>query len=131
MYEKALTLQKANPDGVMDSVLANTHHHIAIVKKNMKVYKAALEHCAAAVDIRTKVRGPEHPDVATSLHLMGSIHEERNQGSDQGAARQYFTRALGIRESKLGADHPDSKKSSDALRRVGRVGRVGRASFRR
>jgi Tfp pilus assembly protein PilF len=50
------------------------------------------------------VRGPDHPDTATSLaNLAGLIQRQ----GDFAAARTLSQRALNIREKALGDDHPD------------------------
>ncbi len=56
--------------------------------------------------------GPEHPDTAISLHLLGMellATDRREEG------RALLTRALTIRQAKLDADHPDLVATRRAL----------------
>jgi len=48
--------------------------------------------------------GPEHPDVAKSLHLLALL-------SSPDRAKQLCNRALAIQERVLGPEHPDVAKS--------------------
>ena len=55
--------------------------------------------------IREKVLGAEHPDTATSLNNLASLHQARG---DLPAARPLIERALCICEKVLGPEHPDT-----------------------
>jgi hypothetical protein len=59
--------------------------------------------------------GPDHPNTATSLHNFADVR--RAQGDLQ-AARTLLDRALAIWETRLGADHPDTVRSREALAAV-------------
>ncbi len=60
--------------------------------------------CNRALAIREHVLGPEHPDVAKSLHLLALL-------SSPDRAKQLCNRALAIQERVLGPEHPDVAKS--------------------
>jgi tetratricopeptide (TPR) repeat protein len=66
-------------------------------------YAAARPLFERALAIHEKVRGPEHPDTATSLNDLALLL--KNQG-DLAAARPLVERALAIREKALGPEHP-------------------------
>src|SRR5262249_32558274 len=65
-----------------------------------------------ALAIREKVLGPEHPDVATSLHNLAE--GDRGQG-DLSQAAPLYERALALGEKALGPDHPDLADVLDGL----------------
>ena len=59
--------------------------------------------------------GPEHPDTATSLHNLASLHQDQD---DLAGARPLFERALAISEKVLGAEHPYTATSLRNLARL-------------
>ena len=61
-----------------------------------------------ALEIRTRVFGSDHPDVAASKENIGLVFEAMGKKSE---AKQMFTEAAGIRRKVFGADHPLTKKS--------------------
>lgn len=57
------------------------------------------------IELREQAFGPDHPDVATALHILAArYHLVRRY--DQ--AETLYTRALGIRTEQLGRDHPST-----------------------
>ena len=60
-----------------------------------------------AVKLRERLLGPDHPDVAESLCVLGLILADRSQNAE---ARSAYERALAIREKTAGADHPSVAK---------------------
>ena len=70
-----------------------------------------------ALEIRERLRGKEHPEVAETLIRLGSLA----QASGRGDAPALFSRALAIREKRLGAEAPET---AEALNKLG----VGLAS---
>jgi len=81
------------------------------------LYKRSLE-------IREKVLGPDHPDVAKSLETLGyhyaSFSEDFANGSTENLAKAkaLFERALKIRESAIAASHEKSAAMCWAIERV-------------
>jgi tetratricopeptide (TPR) repeat protein len=65
-----------------------------------------------ALAIRERVLGPEHPDTAASLNVLGGV--KCSQGDFKGA-RPLYDRALAIREKVLGPEHPDTAQSLNNL----------------
>jgi tetratricopeptide (TPR) repeat protein len=65
-----------------------------------------------ALDIRERVRGPDHHETGESLDDLASIL--RDMG-DLTAARPLYDRALFIRERERGADHPETAESLNNL----------------
>jgi tetratricopeptide (TPR) repeat protein len=65
-----------------------------------------------ALDIRERVRGPDHHETAESLDDLASILRDLG---DLAAARPLYDRALAIRERERGADHPETAESLNNL----------------
>ncbi|MGH9842915.1 MAG: tetratricopeptide repeat protein [Blastocatellia bacterium] len=67
-------------------------------------YDEALPLAERALEIREKMLGPEHIDVATSLNNLAELY--RGKG-DFAKAGPLYQRALAIREKAFGPDHPN------------------------
>ena len=65
-----------------------------------------------ALEISEAVLGPRHPNTATSLNNLATLH--RHMGNHK-AALPLYTRALEIREAVLGPRHPDTASSLNDL----------------
>ena len=65
-----------------------------------------------ALQMREQALGPEHPDVATSLHGLAIFYREQNKYAQ---AEPLFLRALQMREQALGAEHPEVATSLHGL----------------
>merc|ERR1711953_386743 len=68
--------------------------------------------CKRALEIREKVLGSEHPDVAKQLNNLALLCQ--NQGKYE-EVEKYYQRALTIYESKLGQDDPNVAKTKNNL----------------
>lgn len=71
-------------------------------------YDEAVTLTERAMAIREKVLGPDHLEVADSLHALASLYDDQ---SDYVKAEPLNLRALAIREKALGPEHPDLAKS--------------------
>src|SRR5437870_10059178 len=58
-----------------------------------------------ALSLRESILGPEYPDVANTLDLMGQLHRSQGQYVE---AEAFYQRALSNRERTLGPAHPDT-----------------------
>lgn len=67
-------------------------------------YDEALQPAERALELREKVLGPQHPDVAASLNNLGSIYSVKGAHNK---AEPLYQRALAIVEQSLGPEHPD------------------------
>lgn len=63
----------------------------------------ARDHHARALEIRERMMGPEHPEVATSLNNMGLVHLRADEHQEADAV---LRRAMGIWEQALSPEHP-------------------------
>jgi len=75
-------------------------------------YSEALARAEQALALREATLGGTHPDVASSLNLVGELHLEQGKPAP---AEPLFQRALAIREAALGNNHPDVAKTLHGL----------------
>jgi len=84
----------------------------AIVLFNAGKFSEAVPLIRRILEIREKVWGPDHPDVATSLTNLGTVLAEIG---DLAGAEPLHRRALAIREKALGPDNRAVAKSLNEL----------------
>jgi tetratricopeptide (TPR) repeat protein len=77
--------------------------NLAAMLSNLGRSAEALPHHRRALDLKEKVLGPEHPDVALSLNNLGSALDDVGRPAE---AVPLFDRALSLREQALGPRHP-------------------------
>jgi eukaryotic-like serine/threonine-protein kinase len=80
------------------------HHFVARVRFAKGRYPEALELLERAVAERERALGPDHLDVASSVHSLGVLYNREGRFKE---AIPLFERALRITEKALGPDHPD------------------------
>src|SRR6266511_616720 len=78
----------------------------------------ALTFAERALEIRERLLGTEHPDVAASIDNLASIY---TGNAEYVKAEPLYRRALAIREKALGKDHPETAKSLNNLAEVYRI----------
>jgi tetratricopeptide (TPR) repeat protein/predicted Ser/Thr protein kinase len=66
--------------------------------------EVADRHFRAALALRVEALGPDHPEVAASLHDLGANEYARGRHAE---AREALTQALDLRTRVLNPDHPD------------------------
>lgn len=94
-YRQAVQLQPDNPHYLDQAgFIAHTIGHYAESERLLQ----------RALVIREKTLGPEHPDVALSLHKLATLYYEQGQ---YGKAEPLLRRELEIREKARGPEHPD------------------------
>ena len=59
-----------------------------------------------------KKRGPEHTDVASTLHNLGNL---RSAMGNHQQAKEYYERALSIQLKKLGEEHTDVARTLHSI----------------
>jgi CHAT domain-containing protein/Flp pilus assembly protein TadD len=64
------------------------------------------------LEIREKVLGPEHTEVAQAINNLAIVYQQRG---DYAKAESLFQRAMTIREKVLGPEHPDTAQSLNNL----------------
>jgi tetratricopeptide (TPR) repeat protein len=75
-------------------------------------YGDAIPLAKEALAINEKASGPEHPDRAASLHILGVLYVSTG---DYAKAEPLLERALAIREKALGSEHPETARSLNNL----------------
>jgi CHAT domain-containing protein/ribosomal protein S7 len=75
-------------------------------------YDEALPLSERALEVRERLLGAEHRDVAAAINSLAGIYTGRGEYAK---AEPLYLRALAIREKALGKDHPDTGESLDSL----------------
>ena len=65
-------------------------------------YSEAVPIAQRALALREKALGPDHPDVATTLHNLAALYYNQGRYAD---AEPLYKRSLAIGEKALGPDH--------------------------
>ncbi len=81
------------------------------IHTDLGLYDQARPLLAEALEIRERLRGPDHLEVAATLTRLGSLA----QLSGRGEAMPLFARALAIREKRLGAKAPEVPEALNKL----------------
>ena len=79
---------------------AQLHLVVADIKKNDVQVRRALT-------IKEKMRGPEHPSTASTLHALAALYHDQGKYEQ---AEPLYQRALAISEKILGPEHPDTAR---------------------
>ena len=87
-------------------------HHLGLVLTAQGHPAEARPILSQALEIRERLQGEDHLEVASILHALGEI-AVRDQRPEE--ARQYLERALAIRQQKLPAEHRDLRHSAALL----------------
>jgi CHAT domain-containing protein/Tfp pilus assembly protein PilF len=75
-------------------------------------YGEALSLAERVREIRERILGADHLEVADSLNVLAALHLHRGEDAK---AEPLFQRSLAIKEKALGPDHPDVASSLDDL----------------
>ncbi|XP_048477118.1 uncharacterized protein LOC125488231 [Rhincodon typus] len=102
-------LQRPSPSR---TAVAATLNNLAVLCGKRGKYKEAEPLCKRALEIREKVLGKLHPDVAKQLNNLALLCQ--NQGKYDEVER-YYSHALEIYESRLGPDDPNVAKTKNNL----------------
>ncbi|MBN2145266.1 MAG: tetratricopeptide repeat protein [Candidatus Aureabacteria bacterium] len=77
-----------------------------------KKYKEAEEVCLRILEMRKKLFGDEHPDIAECLHLLAMIYKKTSQYEK---AEKFFKQAIAMKEKTLGMNDLQVSYSLDEL----------------
>jgi eukaryotic-like serine/threonine-protein kinase len=94
---------------------ARVSSSLAIVLAAQANHEEAEAELRRALELRERVLGPHHPDVATTHNNLANVLNARG---DHAAAEAEHRRALALREDLLGPDHPDVAMSRNNLAAV-------------
>jgi tetratricopeptide (TPR) repeat protein len=84
--------------------LAKSLNNMAALYHTQGKYKMAEDLYNRCLDLKIKLFGEDHLDVALVLHNLAAVHSAKARWS---LAEPLYKRALEIRERVLGAEHPD------------------------
>ena len=96
------TLRRLGGHGLWRAWLINNQALVAEIEGR---YQDALTAHKQSLELKEKILGPEHPDVATSI---GNVANELAKLNRVDEALAFNGRAIGIYERSLGSDHPDT-----------------------
>jgi len=115
-------LKEAEKFGEDDPRLAMTLNNMAAIYHSQGKYAMAEPMYQRSLEIKKRVLGPEHLDVATCYHNLAVLHSAKHRYAE---AETYYQQALAIREAAWGKDHPDLagtlKSYAELLRRLERL----------
>jgi len=114
-YDKALVYFKRvlkeillNPTVDHKSFSADVYHNIGVLFKAKGDYDNALVELRKALEIRLKVLGPDHPDIASSYNHIGAVYDEKG---DYENALVELRKCLEIELKMLGPENADTASS--------------------
>lgn len=110
--ELAETVVPGMPD---QDALWVLHARLAGYRKSLGRYDEAKSHYEKALDVVSRLHGPDHAETSNVLHNLGYLLEFMN---DFEGARARYAQALAIREKALGEDHGSTSNSLNNLARV-------------
>ena len=111
-YSAAVKLIEGSEISWDDEIVASAYTDLGNANYLLGNHQQAKEYYERALSIRLKKLGPEHTDVARTLHNLGSLH---NTMDNHQQAKEYYERALSIRLKKLGPEHTDVAGTLDNL----------------
>ncbi|MGQ0721772.1 MAG: tetratricopeptide repeat protein [Candidatus Eiseniibacteriota bacterium] len=112
LLQEALSIRGERALAENELLVAETLHLLGNLDLETADYASSKRCLEAALAIREKRLGPEHPEFARTLNDLGLL--QRTTG-DRAEARALFERALAVREKTLGPDHPDVAKTLNDL----------------
>ena len=86
--------------------MADSFNNIGAVYAGEGDLENALVQHQKALEIRTRVFGSEHPDVAASYQNIGMVYGKKG---DRAAATEMYTKAYHIFLTVLGPHHPQTQ----------------------
>ncbi|KAK1785759.1 hypothetical protein P4O66_003143 [Electrophorus voltai] len=98
--------------------VAATLNNLSVLYCKRGKYKEAEPLCKRALEIREKMLGTDHPDVAKQLNNLALLCQ--NQGKYQ-QVEEYYERALQIYQSQLGPDDANVAKTKNSLGSMGNL----------
>jgi tetratricopeptide (TPR) repeat protein len=101
--ESLAALEKAEQDEVYDR-LAKSLNNMAALYHSQGKYKMAEDLYNRCLEIKMKLYGEDHLEVALNLHNLAAVHSAKGRWA---MAEPLYQRSLELREKALGADHHD------------------------
>jgi len=111
-YEIRLVELRAATDDDRALQEARKLHEEHIKLRRGGKYDEAFKIAERVLDIREKILGPDHRDVAASLINLATLHRDKGE---YGKAEQLYDRGLTILEKSIGPEHPDVARALNNL----------------
>ena len=105
-----LTMHHAALAQSLDKASALTQQVIELTKRGH--YSEAIPLAQRVLALREETLGPDHPDVATALHILAELYGRQGLYAE---AEPLSIRSNAIREKILGPDHPNVAITLNAL----------------
>ena len=83
-----------------------SYHNIGAVYDSQGKYEEALEYYQKSLDIKIRVVGGDHPDVATSYQNLAVVYQRQGNHVQ---TKEMVTKAYHIFLRMLGPDHPQTQ----------------------
>ena len=93
--------------------MAKSYNNIGLVYDRQGKYEEALEYYQKSLDIKIRVVGGDHPDVATSYQNLAVVYQRQGNHVQ---TQEMVTKAYHIFLKVLGPDHPYTQMSSKLSR---------------
>lgn len=105
LYRQALAIQRSRL-GEDDPAIGETYTNLGYLPH--PVLDSSIAYFRRALDVRMRTLGPEHPEVTSSMALVGVMLSRK--GLDE-EAEEYLRRVVSLRRQSLEADVPQLAKS--------------------
>lgn len=99
-------------DAANSTRYASIQHDIGVMLRQYGDLEAAKDAFESARELRSRLFGGEHPDLAVTLKELAGI--AREQGVNEEAERLYLA-AIAINEAMLGEQHPETANTMNSL----------------
>jgi len=119
LYARASAILERTPANEYDRAVFENNLGVAAAERGD--VRAAKGHYTTALTMKERLLGPEHADVALTLHNLGALAYQMEKRDE---ARGLLCRALTIFETTLPATHPKLVACREMLADVGRTTRA-------
>jgi tetratricopeptide (TPR) repeat protein len=103
-YQEALTLHRARTDDNRDMDVAATLNSIGLVRFKMDDFDRAREAFLECLDIRKRLLGSDHRDIAVMWYNLATIYLEKGEDN---IAMKLYGESLRVERRALGDKHPE------------------------
>ncbi|MCH9650639.1 MAG: serine/threonine-protein kinase [Deltaproteobacteria bacterium] len=111
-YQEALRLSESSEGGLSTLEHAETLNGLALMFHDQGDSDRAEPLLRRALEMRRRLQGRHHQDVARALHNLGTV---RNKQGDLDEAQVLIDEALSLRRRLLGEEHPEVVRTLNSL----------------
>ena len=112
-------------EAAVRTAISRSYSHLDMFEKkgvDQDYHQAARDHLAAALDLRQRTLGEEHPETLDTMNELAQLLQDHGRREEAGRLRR---QVLEIRRRRLGEDHPDTLRAMFKL--TGLLRDLGRA----